>query len=66
MERGRQLLHAEEQAEACFSQSAYVLMSVWQLLEAALIQPSRHVSLASHSHASMQLTIVAQSEVTAA
>ena len=58
-------VQAEVQAGAVFSQSAYAASRTWQLLLAALEQPSMHVSLASHWHASMHDTIVAHDPITA-
>ncbi len=53
------------QAGDIFSQSAYAVIRLWQLELAALKHPPMHVSLESQWHASMQDTMVAQSEITA-
>ncbi|HTR56089.1 MAG TPA: hypothetical protein VMJ10_35675 [Kofleriaceae bacterium] len=58
-------MQADAQAEADFSQSAYVVIRPWQFVLAALMQPSRQVSLVSHWHASMHDTIVAHDAITA-
>ncbi len=64
-ERLSQSLQAAMHEAELFSQSAYALMSAWQFALAALVHPSRHVSSESHVHASIQLTMVAQEDVTA-
>jgi hypothetical protein len=59
-------VQAAVQADAIFSQSAYAVIRLWQLELAALTHPLRQVSVVSQWHASMQDTIGAQLEITAA